>query len=133
MKRKLLFTSCLLLFAALAISSCSKDDGPNIFKGTNWQTRDMIAEVFYGGTCYEVIHFIDNKRFEVYSTRNGTVRTYDHEGTYTYNNKTKIVKLVHTDNGCEKVDEELILVNNGTLKRSIDASDSWPYNTYVKQ
>lgn len=120
----------LPLFFVLLVFGCSKKDDPepkNELVGTKWQTRDWAGEVVYGGEWYQVIHFKTNSDFEIYSTKNGKVQEYDHEGTYTLKGKT--VKLKYTDKD-EEVLAEFLIVNSGTMKR---VPERELYGTYVKQ
>ncbi len=130
------FAILLMAIFSLTISSCSKDDDSSvtvskdsIFKGTKWQTDDFAARIVYGGTCYEVIHFMDNTNFEIYCTRNSVIKSYDHQGTYTYDENSKIVTIKHSD--CSK-SESFNLKNSGTLKRTPSTGSGY-YNEYVKQ
>ncbi|WP_159467782.1 hypothetical protein [Dyadobacter sp. 3J3] len=121
----------VILFVSL---SCSKSDPEpkvvnNIFFESKWQTADIVAEAIYGGVCYQVINFKDNTNFEIYSTRNGQIRSYDSEGIYAITDKAVSLKSVDKSTKKEIV-SNFNLENSGTLVRN---PKGVAYHTYLKQ
>ena len=127
------FLPLSLLFVLFISCSDKKDPAPappvnNILFDTRWQTEDFVAKIIYGGACFQVYHFIDNSTFEIYSTRNGQIRSHDHEGTYSITDKKVSIKYI--DDKGKEVTGSYIFVNSGTLERDPSAT---VYSTYIKQ
>lgn len=124
----------ILLVLVAFILSCSKSDPEpesakdNVLKGTKWQTPDLVSEIIYGGVCYRVFHFKDNTTFEEYVTRNGTVRDYKSEGTFTVSDKNIQLKSVDSDK--KEAVSNFVLINSGTFERTPKGA---AYHTYIKQ
>ncbi len=133
--------ACAVILCMLAggiVTSCDKDrNGPDTSEaklddrlvGTKWQCRDVVEEMFSGGSCYEVFEFVSTTEVEQYCTRNGAVISSNGTFAYTLNYPAITINLREQGQikptGFEFTDSRT-MVRNGTDGKGY-------YSKYLRQ
>ena len=129
-KSMLLMVATSLMFASCGKENIEEDILDERLVGTKWQTKDIVYEAFFGGTCFDVYEFISTTEVENYTTRNGNID--DVSGTYTYTLEYPKITIHKVNSDGEKSDLNFVFQDSRTMVRE-GVNEYNIYAKYIKQ
>ncbi|MDP4239091.1 MAG: Ig-like domain-containing protein [Bacteroidota bacterium] len=98
----------------------------NRLVGTKWQTEDIVYEMFFGKTAYDVYEFISTSEVENYTKKNGSI--VQTNGTLKYILKYPTLSIVKNDT----TTYDFEFKDSRTIVR-VGANEYAAYMKYIKQ